>query len=517
MNVLVDQAIMQNKKVLTLVVVAMALGLLMSALDNTITSAAISNILKDFDGFDKMSWVFTAYILAATSTMLIFGKMSDLFGRKMFYLLGIGLFIIGSALCGAAQNIDQLIAFRAIQGMGSGALFPISFTILFTVFADPRQAAKLSGIFAGIFGISSVAGPQIGTFISDYLSWRWCFYVNIPLGILSFLIILFSLKETRSALKPKIDYFGTITLIISIVSVLLGLTWGGKDYAWNSWEIISLFASTVVFGTIFVLIERKVEEPILPLELFKNRMVVAMSVVCLCQGAIMYSAISYLPIFAVGVLGKANSSSILTPMMFSLMVGAVSFSNVKLSFRTIIAYSSIMGIVSGYLLYTMPQNAPYWLIVVVMIMLGFGAVGPLMAVAQNAVANNVDKKYLGISSSFVGFWRQIGGVLGASIMATIVNNQLKTSIEEGAPTLHIPADKIDQLANPELLVRASDHVPSEILGFLRDSLGSAINHGYILAICFALLGLSMAFYAGPGKMQPGRRGPSKSEESAVGL
>ena len=184
---------MGNKKI-GFIILAMALGLSMSALDNTITAAAISHIISDINGFDKISWVFTAYMLASTSTMLVFGKLSDMFGRKLFYLIGISIFLIGSALCGTAQDMTQLIVYRAIQGIGSGAIFPISFTIIYTIFSDPKQAAKLSGVFAGIFGLSSVAGPQIGTLLAETWGWRWCFYVNLPLGVLSFFVLLFALK-----------------------------------------------------------------------------------------------------------------------------------------------------------------------------------------------------------------------------------------------------------------------------------------------------------------------------------
>ncbi|MED2975105.1 MFS transporter, partial [Fictibacillus sp. B-59209] len=226
---------MAQDKRMGFVVLAMALGLFMSSLDNTIVSASISQVIKDIGGFDKMSWIFTAYMLSATSTMLVFGKMSDLFGRKLFYLIGISMFLIGSALCGTAQNIDQLIFYRVIQGIGSGAIFPISFTIIYSVSTDPKQAAKMSGIFAGIFGISSVLGPQIGTWISEssLLGWRWCFYVNVPFGLLSIVTLAIALKESKSDFKPKVDYLGTLLLVSSTVLLLLGLEWGGKDYAWD--------------------------------------------------------------------------------------------------------------------------------------------------------------------------------------------------------------------------------------------------------------------------------------------
>jgi EmrB/QacA subfamily drug resistance transporter len=490
-----------EKKKTGFIILAMALGLLMASLDNTITSAALSHIITDIGGFEKVSWVFTAYMLASTSTMLVFGKMSDIFGRKLFYLIGVAIFLIGSALCGMAQDISQLIAFRAIQGIGAGALFPISFTIIYTIFSDPKQAAKMSGIFAGIFGLSSVAGPQIGTLLSDFWGWRWCFYVNLPIGIASFLVLVFALKESRSERRPKIDYLGTLFLIICTVSLMLGLEWGGKDYAWGSWQIISLFAVSLIVGILFIRVELRAQEPVLPLNLFKNRMVVGISLACLCQGAIMFSVIAYLPIFSTAVLGNANSNGLLTPMMFSLMVGAVSFGFLQalFSYRMLIAATMTAGVVVTYLLSTVSHDASSGYMIALMVLLGFGAIGPLMSVAQNAMASSVDRKYIGISSSVVGFWRNIGGVLGASIMATVVNNRLKTLIEQGAEAHHIPQDQIGTLANPELLVRASGAVPKEILDFIRDSLGSAINYGFLFCIAFAVIGILAAVVAGPGR------------------
>jgi hypothetical protein len=252
---------------------------------------------------------------------------------------------------------------------------------------------------------------------------------------------------------------------------------------------------------LFVLVERRAEEPILPLQLFSNRMIVGTSIACLCQGAIMFSAITYLPIFSVAVLGHANSNGLLTPMMFSLMVGAVTFGMLQMwfSFRSLMVFSMAVGIVISYLLSTVAHDTSKLYMIMLMIILGFGAIGPLMSVAQNAVAFSVDKKYMGITSSVVGFWRNIGGVLGASIMATIVNSNLKHLIRDGAEAHHIPADKIDTLADPELLIRAGASVPQEIRDFLRDSLGTAINHGFLLSICFAALGLIAALAVGPGR------------------
>lgn len=485
-----------------LIIVAMALGLLMSSLDNTIVASCISKLSEDFNVFDKVSWVFTAYMLAATSTMLVFGKMSDLFGRKLFYLIGIGMFLIGSALCGIAQNVDQLIWFRVIQGIGSGALFPISFTIIYTIFSDPKDAAKMSGVFGAIFGLSSVAGPQLGSFIAEHLGWRWNFYVNVPIGLAAMIVLMIALKETRSEQKPKIDYLGTVFLIVTTVSLMLALEWGGKDYAWSSWQEISLFATSLIVGTLFILVERRAPEPVLPLTIFKNKMVLGTSIICFCQGVLMFSAITYLPSFTVGVLGQPNSNGTLTPMMASLIAGAILFGflQAKFAFRTLMFVSMLMSIIVASLLSLVGSDASNGYMMALMILLGVGAVGPLMSVAQSSIAANVDPKYMGVSSSIVGFWRSIGGVLGASIMATIVNNDLSTLISNGAAKVGIPTDKIGTLANPELLMRAADQIDPAIRKFLQESLGTAINHGFILSICVAGIGLITALFVGNGRL-----------------
>ncbi|NQX60571.1 DHA2 family efflux MFS transporter permease subunit [Paenibacillus qinlingensis] len=491
----------------------MALGLLMSSLDNTIVASCISKLSEDFNIFDKISWVFTAYMLAATSTMLVFGKMSDLFGRKMFYMIGICMFLIGSALCGVSQSVDQLIWSRVIQGIGSGALFPISFTIIYTIFSDPKDAAKMSGVFGAIFGISSVAGPQLGSFIAEHLGWRWNFYINVPIGLASMIVLMISLKETRSEHRPKIDYLGTIFLVITTVSLMLALEWGGKDYEWSSWQEISLFAVSVIFGALFIMIERHASEPVLPLSIFKNKMVLGTSIIVFCQGVLMFSAITYLPIFTVAVLGHENSNGVLTPMMASLIAGAILFGflQTKFAFRTLMLVSMSMTIIVAWLLSIVSSDASSGYMILLMILLGLGAIGPLMSVAQSSIASNVDPKYMGVSSSIVGFWRSIGGIMGASIMATIVNNNLHQLITDGAAKAGIPADRISMLANPELLIRAEGTISPEIRKFLQTALATAINHGFILSICVGIVGFIAALFVGSSRLE----GSKKQQTSAV--
>ncbi len=485
------------------IILAMALGLLMSSLDHTITSAAINHILGEIGGFESMSWVFTSYVLASTSTMLIFGKLSDLFGRKLFYLIGISVFLLGSALCGIAQTMEQLIFFRAIQGIGSGALFPITFSILFTLSSDPRYTGRISGVFAGIYGLSSVAGPQLGTFISNFLGWRWCFYVNLPIGVVAFLTLFIALQESRSMLRPKIDYPGTFSLVIATVSLMLALEWGGKQYLWSSWAILTLVALAVAASITFIFCEKKASEPILPLFLFRNRMVVATSIACLVQGAIMFAAVTYMPIFSVAVLGHSNSNGVLTPMMLSLVAGAALFGRLqtKLSFRSLMAFSMLAGIGSTAALSHLSFQISYLNLSLLMILLGFAAIGPLMSIAQNAIAYSVDKKYIGISSSLVGFCRNMGGVIGVSITAAVVNRDYQNSIAAVAESNQIPSDQLKSLYNPEILMNSAIHLDAHTQGLLRESLGTSIQHGYIVGIGFAVIGFLAVLQSGEGKKE----------------
>ncbi|WP_027093734.1 DHA2 family efflux MFS transporter permease subunit [Cohnella thermotolerans] len=490
-----------------LIVLAMALGLLMASLDNTIVSACINKVIEDIGGFDKFNWVFTAYMLAATSTMLIFGKLSDLFGRKKFYLIGIGLFLVGSALCGMASNIDQLILFRIIQGIGSGSVFPISFSIIFTLFNDPKEAAKLSGVMGAVFGLSSVAGPQLGTLISENLTWRWCFYVNLPIGLASILVLSFALKESRSERKPKIDYAGALLLIVSTVSFMLALELGGKDYAWNSWQIIGLFVLAALGTVSFLRVESRASEPMLPLPIFRSRLVLGTSILCFCQGVIMFSAITYLPIYAVAVLNRANSNGILTPMMASLICGAIlsGFLGSVFKIRTLLFANMLLGIAAAVLLMSLSPSTPFWEVIGIMILLGVGVIGPLMSLAQSAIAMSVDAKYIGISSSVVGFWRNIGGIMGASVMAVIVNRNLKDSAAAAGAKFHIPDDQVAAIANPENVIRAADKLPPDLLAYLKDAIGTAINHGFVISLCVMIAGAVVALTVGGAKLQARRK------------
>lgn len=243
------------------VVAGLLLGILMSAMDNTIVATAIGTIVAELGDFEKFIWVTSAYMIASVASMLIFGKLSDMYGRKKFYITGLALFILGSVLCGMADTMTQLSLYRAIQGVGGGALMPIAFTIIFDIF-PVEQRGKMTGLFGAVFGMSSVFGPLLGAYLTDYLDWRWIFYVNLPLGLLSLFFIFKFYFESLEHREQKIDYLGAVLLVASLVSLMFALEFGGKEYAWDSALILSLLAGFAVLFVLFILAERRAADPI---------------------------------------------------------------------------------------------------------------------------------------------------------------------------------------------------------------------------------------------------------------
>ncbi|HBP65266.1 MAG TPA: MFS transporter, partial [Desulfosporosinus sp.] len=275
---------MNETKRRNILLVGIILGLFFAALDQTIVGTALPRIIGDLGGLNILTWVTTAYLLTSTTVVPIAGKLGDLFGRRSIYIIGISLFMIGSALCGTSQNMTQLIIFRGIQGLGGGILIPFAMIVIGDIF-PPHQRGKWQGVIGAVFGFSSIIGPTVGGWIVDHTTWRYVFYINLPVGILAAVAIYIGLHgEKRRKDKVVIDYAGTGTLIVGIVSLLLGLSLGGKDYPWGSWQIIALLSTAVVFIVTFVFIEKNASEPILSLDLFKNKVFVVTNMVGFLMG-----------------------------------------------------------------------------------------------------------------------------------------------------------------------------------------------------------------------------------------
>jgi len=281
---------------LGIVIAGLLLGILMASMDSTIVATAMGNIVGELGGMDKFVWVTSAYLVAEMAGMPIFGKLSDMYGRKKFFVFGIIVFMAGSALCGTADTITQLAAYRAIQGIGGGALVPIAFAIMFD--AVPLETrGKLGGAFGAVFGLSSIFGPLLGAYITDHIAWQWIFYINLPLGLLAFVMVVFFYKESHEHSKQPIDWLGAGTLLGSVICLMFALELGGKEYAWGSSMILGLFAAFAILAAVFLFVETRAKEPIISFALFKKRLY-AVSILCaLFSGAAFIVASVYIPIF----------------------------------------------------------------------------------------------------------------------------------------------------------------------------------------------------------------------------
>ncbi|MCY9763693.1 MFS transporter [Paenibacillus alvei] len=343
---------------------ALLLSIFLSSLDQTIVSTALPSIVQKIGGLDSVSWVFTIYMLASTAIMPVVGKLSDMYGRKCFFISGLILFTAGSLLCGFAASMPQLIAFRGIQGLGAGFLMPITFTLIFTILPQGK-ACKFQALFMGVYALSSVVGPSLGAFITEQLNWHWNFFVNIPFGIASILIVSCSLVESRNEKSSRqVDYAGAVLLILTTVFLLLAFKLAGGEYSWASWQVVFMLASGGIALIFFIVIELRAVEGIIPLQLFCNRTIAGVSAASFIQGMIMYGAMLYIPFFIQAGLGGdiGDAGNALTPMMFSVMVGTVIGTMLmkRMSWRgSVLLAICLMGI-SSFLFSSLPLGVNMW-------------------------------------------------------------------------------------------------------------------------------------------------------------
>lgn len=408
--------------------IGVMLAMFLSALDQTIVATAMPKIVSDLQGLEHLSWVFTSYMLASTVIVPIYGKLSDLYGRKSFLLSAIVIFLIGSILSGLSQNMFQLIIFRAIQGIGGGAIFANAFATIGDLF-PPAERGKWMGLFGAVFGLSSVIGPSLGGWLTDNASWRWNFFINIPVGILALLVIGFLMPKIHHEVKNKsVDYLGSLFLTIGLVTLLLAFVWGGSQYAWASWQIISLLVAAVASLLLFGIIEKNVKEPILPLDLFKNQIFAVSMIIIFLTGIGMFGSILYVPLFAQLVLGTSATSSgaILTPLMLGMVAGSV-ITGQLVSRTGRYKWMAIIGLAIGtsafYFLSRMGTNTTQGELIIRMIAAGAG-LGVSFPVFNLAVQNAFDHSRLGVVTASTQLFRSIGGTVGTAILGGVMNTAL---------------------------------------------------------------------------------------------
>ncbi|MGW0432360.1 MDR family MFS transporter [Micromonospora sp. NPDC003197] len=486
-----DRPILSHRQILLLMAGLMT-GMLLAALDQTIVGTALPTIVGELGGITHYSWVVTAYLLASTASTPLYGKISDLLGRRPVFLFSIVTFLIGSLLAGLSQNMVQLIVTRGIQGLGAGGLMTLAFTIISDV-VSPRERGRYQGLFGAVFGLSSVAGPLVGGYFAE-TNWRWIFYINIPLGILAIVVCYRVMRMVPfQRRKHALDWLGAALLVVWVSCLLLALSWGGNEYAWSSPTIIGLFAAGAVLAVVFLFQEARVGEPILPLHLFRRPTFALANIAGFVLGLVMFGSIIFIPLYLQIVKGASPTRSglLMLPMMAGVIVMSV------LSGRAMTRYgrykwfpvAGSVVLVVGMLLFTLLEvRTSLWLAFTVMVIIGIG-MGLCMQSLVLAVQNAVEARDLGAGTSAATFFRSLGGSFGVAILGAVLTARLNSGLAERLPgaLAQLPPEQATAVGGAGNI---SINEPEKILA-LPDPVRVAIQESFVnsLHLVFLVTGL----------------------------
>lgn len=470
-------------------------GVLLAALDQTIVATALPTIVGDLGGLSHLSWVVTAYLLTSTASTPLYGKISDIYGRKAVFQAAILVFLAGSLFAGVAQSMLQLVAARGIQGIGAGGLMAMAFAIIGDV-VPPRERGRYTGYLGAVFAVSSVAGPLLGGFFVDSLSWRWAFLVNLPVGLAALGVTSAVLHLHVERHRHRIDYEGAALLVAGVSCILLALVWGGNEHPWGSATIIGLFTVGTVLSVAFVAWERRAAEPLLPLRLFRDDVFTIGSVLLVLSGVGMFGALVYMPVYLQVVKGASATSSGLqtVPLMAGIMLTSIGTGRVITRtgrYRLWPILGLAIAAVGAVLLSTMGPETSRGLASVWMFVLGFG-IGMVMQVVILAVQNSADQRDLGVVTSAATFFRTMGGALGVAVFGAIFNARLTTEV-----AAELPAEASSALGGATDLVNSPEAIralPVEVATAVVDAVSSSLSTVFLAAAPVFLLGAALAFF-----------------------
>jgi EmrB/QacA subfamily drug resistance transporter len=501
-----------SRRRIVLVLISILLGMLLSALDQTVVGTAMPKIIADLNGLQHYAWVATAYLLASTASMPIWGKLSDAYGRKRFFIVGMSVFLVGSALSGQSRTMDELIVFRAVQGLGAGAMMPIVQAILGDIF-PPAQRAKWAGVLMSVFGFATIIGPLVGGWLTDTgpHGWRWCFYVNMPVGAVALAFAIVALPGHVTLRRHAIDYIGSTLLVLAAVPLLLGFSWAGSTYPWGSWEVVGSFVFSAVMWVAFFWREVRATEPVINPRLFTNSIFAVSAAASSLQSAAMFGAIMFLPLFVQGVMGKSatNSGIILMPLMIGAIVTSIGAGRVLSStgrYKIMVVCGFAVTTLGAYLLSRMGLHTTQARLSADMVVMGLG-LGIAMSTFTVIVQNQYPSHRLGEVSAGLQFFRSIGGTVGMAVFGTILNNRFAGAMAANLPAplqrfTHGPdAAKLD---NPQVLLSASasqelhaafvrfgaqgEQLFAAFMNAVRHSLQMAISDIFMLAVFVSVAG-----------------------------
>ncbi|KAA9380403.1 MFS transporter [Microbispora cellulosiformans] len=487
----------RSKEVMA-VLPGLMLAIMLAMLDNMIVGTAMPRIVGELNGLEYFTWVTTSYVLGTTVSTPIWGKLGDLYGRKNIFLGSIVLFLVGSALCGMAgssmfggteHGMAELIAFRALQGLGAGGLM-VNVMAIIGDLVPPRERGQYQGIMAAIMSLAMIAGPLVGGFITDHLDWRWAFYVNLPLGGVALVWLFFRLHLPKHRTEHRIDWLGATVLTVGITAIVLITSWGGQahGYPWGSWQILSLAGLAVVALALFIPIERRAAEPIMPLHVFANRNFSLISALGFLLGFAMFGAISFIPLFQQIVQGSTatNSGLLLLPMMITSMIVSLFVGKAITQTGQYRIYPVIGGAIMAvgmWLLSLQDVNTPSWQTGAFIAVFGLG-MGFLMQTTMLIAQNSVEQKDLGVASSASTFFRSIGGSFGVAMFGAIFNNRLTDTLSD---KLGPVAAKQVGSGGAGITPKALEQLPPQVKGFFLDALATAIGSVFLWAAVVAVL------------------------------
>lgn len=473
------------------VFVGLMLGMLVASISQTIVGPAMPRIVAELGGMDHYSWVATAAMLVSAITVPIVGKLSDLYGRRGFYLAGLGVFMVGSVVSGFAGSFWMLVLGRAIQGLGMGTVMPLSQTIIGDII-PARQRGKYQGLMGAVFGVTSVAGPLAGGFITDHFGWRWLFFAAVPIGLVTTAVIARFLHLPHERREARIDYLGIATLTVALVSLLLATSLGGTTWAWSSPEILGLYAVGVASLIAFVLVEGRAEEPVIPLRLFRSRIFTAANVASFAVSMVMFGSIIYIPVYAQGVLGvdATNSGLILMPLMLGLIVMGILAGLVITRtgrYKAIMLTGVVVMGAGLYLLTRLTATSSQTQLTLAMVVLGIG-LGMAMQQYTLVVQNSVQRTDLGVATASTQFFRNVGSTVGIAVFGTVMTSGLAAAITSHLPAevaARMPAGAVD--AGSVLDPSALAGLPAVVADAVRQGLADQLHEVFLIALPLALV------------------------------